>query len=158
MSSAALNAETRRDLAPASPWTAVPPEHSPKHSPGLRFRASGASGLATSAERDRYLKALARDRASRLYQRNPRARSVKAERGCCESVGALQLGLAMALLSLALVTLLAVFHSTASPPVEAATKGKEVCRVGVSLVFVILPFSWLIDLTRVSQYYIGVFV
>jgi hypothetical protein len=33
----------------------------------------------------------------------------------------------MALLALALVTLLAVFHSSASPSVEAATKGKEVC-------------------------------
>ena len=103
----------------------MPPERAPRHTAELRFRARGASRLANSPEGD-YFKELARARASRLHERNSRLKAVKSERGCCESVEALHLGLAMALLSLALVTLLAVFHSTASPPVEAATKGREV--------------------------------
>ncbi|KAG0581446.1 hypothetical protein KC19_4G252500 [Ceratodon purpureus] len=117
--STATKGKTLRDLAPTSPRSAVPPARPP----GFRYRASG---FANSAEGNANLKEVAGARASRVYGRNSRPRSVKAERGCWESVGALHVGLAMALLSLALVTLLAVFHATATSPVEAATKGKEV--------------------------------
>jgi len=97
----------------------VPPEEPvSKHAPGVvRFRPNATTAKSVEEFLNKELQA-------RYTRRESRA--VKPERG---GVGLRHLGLAMALLALALATLLIVFHSSASPPVEAAPQGKEVCAV-----------------------------
>lgn len=117
--------QTPGDLASTSPRSAVPPEKPSKHAAsGVRFRGATKSP-------EEFSKELAELRAR--YSQRDRS-GVKSERG--GRLGFRHLALAMALLSLALVTLLAVFHSTASPPVEAAPPGKEVCAIATTSPFV----------------------
>jgi len=88
---------------------------SKQHAPGgVRLRR-GATPAAAEAEGFVRKESQGRD-SSRAVQPEPGK----------EGLGLRHLVLAMALVGLALVTLLVVFHSSASPPVEAASQGKEV--------------------------------
>lgn len=119
--------EASGDLAPSSPRSAVASEEST----GVRFRG-GAIPAKSSEEVLKELQQLWSRREREIRERNPSPVKppvvpVKPERGEGGGFGVRHLFLAMALLSIALVTLLAVFHSSATPPVDAAaSQGKQV--------------------------------
>lgn len=121
-------AKRATELAPSSPRSALPPEVSSKNPAGLHFRTTGGTIGARNSdvENEILLKKLAEARASRRYGNNTGPRSSKSESGCFQSAGFLQLCVAMALISLALVVLLALLHPSFSPSVEGASNGKEV--------------------------------
>lgn len=124
MSSDGESSSTAADLAPTSP------RESFLSSEEIGSPGSGARSRSVAEAQRRqleFVKWLAEDRARappRFTEWSPRA--ADSESSWFGSVGFLQLALAMAFLSLALVGLLAIFHSTAAPPVEAAVQGKEV--------------------------------
>lgn len=121
------------DLAPSSPRSAVASEEST----GVRFRG----GAIPAKSPEEVLKELQQlwSREREIRERNPERPVVKPpvvpakpERGGA-GFGVRHLFLAMALLSIALVTLLAVFHSSATPPVDAAaSQGKQVRSIARS--------------------------
>lgn len=132
---------TRRrslDLAPSSTRSAGPPEIPEKPQSFLRSRPAASQ----NAEVQKFLKELAEAREAREREARGRGgfvsgarrgatggvgrKSERTRKGCCNSYRFLQVALAMALLSLALVTFLAVFHNSAAPPVDASSDGKEV--------------------------------
>lgn len=119
--------EASGDLAPSSPRRAVASEEST----GVRFRGGAIPAKSTEEVLKELQQLWSREREIR--ERNPERPvvkppvvPVKPERGGA-GFGVRHLFLAMALLSIALVTLLAVFHSSATPPVDAAaSQGKQV--------------------------------
>lgn len=115
------------DLAPTSTSPrGLASEEEFVNTSGVRSRPVA---VAQRRELEEFLKELAEARATAPPRQEsaPRARgTAKYEGSWCGEFGVLQLTLAMAFLSLVLIGLLAVFHSTASPPVEAAAQGKEV--------------------------------
>lgn len=114
--------QTPGDLAPSSPRSAVAPEEEPKS--GVRFRGGAIPGK-RSEEVLKELQALyaRRERESRARPEIVKPTSEQGGGG----LGVRHLLLAMALLSIALVSLLVVFQSSGSPSVEAAaSQGKEV--------------------------------
>lgn len=128
--------ETSGDLAASSPRSAVPPEEETpswkEGASGVRFR--GTSGGGGIKSREEILKELAdlQVRDSRRYERERSAVKSDLQGG---GLGFRHLVVAMALLSVALVTLLAVFHFSASPPVEAAAPGKLVSAIATNYLF-----------------------
>lgn len=117
---------TPTNLAPRS--TAASSQGSSNPAPGVRSRPVAVAQR--REELEGFLKELAeaQARAPPLGFRKINSRAVRSKSTACwESVGFLHLTLAMALLSLALVSLMAIIHSTATPPVEAA---KELVTYG----------------------------
>ena len=129
------------ELASTSNRSVGPPETATKPLPSsLRARSTAARKPAI----EEFERELARIRAERQssFKNSIQKGGKSSGKLSSTSVFFIQVGVAMALISIILVCSLVIFHNSASLPVEAATKGNEVKKRFISSLLPLMKLSF----------------